>query len=172
MIWPGSEQEFLDFMSDLNKKHRSIKFKFNKFLFVMFQTTKMFEASRCFTISFIILQDFTMFYQIFLSPQVKQWVIINYKHGIYKLPNKLPNDLRLRILGNQEILSQYQQKSPEKWQLNFSCGALFHTKTRVSLRYFVTDCLQKPFFNSNSSQTPSNLFSLTILVSLRLLTLF
>ena len=25
-------------------------------------------------------------------------------------------------------------------QLNFSRGALFHMKTRVSLRYFVTDC--------------------------------
>ena len=24
-----------------------------------------------------------MFYQIFLSPQVKQWAIIAYKHGIY-----------------------------------------------------------------------------------------
>ena len=28
MIWTGSEQELLDFMSDLNKKHPSIKFKF------------------------------------------------------------------------------------------------------------------------------------------------
>ena len=32
-----------------------------------------------------------MFYQIFLSPQVKRWVIITYKHGIYELPHKLPN---------------------------------------------------------------------------------
>ena len=28
MIWTGSEQEMLDFMSDLNKKHPSIKFEF------------------------------------------------------------------------------------------------------------------------------------------------
>ena len=28
MIWKGSEQELPDFMSDLNKKHPSIKFKF------------------------------------------------------------------------------------------------------------------------------------------------
>ena len=55
------------------------------------------------TISFIIFWDFWMFSQIFLSPQVKWWAIIAYKHGIYKLPHKLPNDLRLRILGNQEI---------------------------------------------------------------------
>ena len=39
-----------------------------------------------------------MFYQIFLSPQVKRWAIITYKHGIYDLPRELPNDLRLRIL--------------------------------------------------------------------------
>ena len=28
MIWTGSEQEVLDFTSDLNKKHPSMKFKF------------------------------------------------------------------------------------------------------------------------------------------------
>ena len=43
-----------------------------------------------------------MFYQIFLSPQVKRCAIITYKHGIYELPHELPNDLRLlgKILGN------------------------------------------------------------------------
>ena len=41
-----------------------------------------------------------MFYHTFLSPQVKQCGIITYKHGIYELPHELPNDLRLRILGN------------------------------------------------------------------------
>ena len=41
-----------------------------------------------------------MFYQIFLSPQVKRWAIIIYKHGIYELSHELPNDLRLRKLGN------------------------------------------------------------------------
>ena len=39
-------------------------------------------------------------YQIFLCPQVKQWAIITYKHGIYELPHELPHDLSLRILGN------------------------------------------------------------------------
>ena len=47
-----------------------------------------------------------MFYQIFLSAQVKQWAIITYKHGIYELPYKLPNDLRLRILGNIRKVSK------------------------------------------------------------------
>ena len=46
-------------------------------------------------ISFVIFWDFSMFYQIFLSPQVKQWEIITYKRGIYELPRKLPNDFRL-----------------------------------------------------------------------------
>ena len=36
----------------------------------------------------------------FHSPEVKRWAIITYKHGIYELPHELPNDLRLRILGN------------------------------------------------------------------------
>ena len=41
MIWTGSEQELLDFMSDLNKKHPSIKFEFKysqtkiEFLYVL-----------------------------------------------------------------------------------------------------------------------------------------
>ena len=41
-----------------------------------------------------------MFYQFFLSAQVKWWVIITYKHGIFELPHELPNDLRPKILGN------------------------------------------------------------------------
>ena len=41
-----------------------------------------------------------MFYQIFLSPQVKRWAIITYKHDIYELPQELPDDLRLhRIIA-------------------------------------------------------------------------
>ena len=41
-----------------------------------------------------------MFYEIFLSPQVKQIVIISNKNVIYELPQELPNDLRLTKLGN------------------------------------------------------------------------
>ena len=47
-----------------------------------------------------------MFYQIFLSPQVKRWANITYKHGIYELPHELPNDLRLRKLGNIRKVSK------------------------------------------------------------------
>ena len=30
-------------------------------------------------------------------------IIISNNHSLYKLPHKLPNDLRFRILGNNEI---------------------------------------------------------------------
>ena len=43
-----------------------------------------------------------MFYQTFLSPQVKLCPIITYKHGIYELPHELLNNFRLRTLGNDE----------------------------------------------------------------------
>ena len=44
-------------------------------------------------------------------------------------------------------------------------------RTRISLEYFLNDCLCKPFFDTNSTQIPSNLNYLVILVSLRPLTL-
>ena len=50
-----------------------------------------------------------MFYQLFLSPQVKQWAIITDKHGIYELPHELPNDLKLyeiRKLGSIRKVSK------------------------------------------------------------------
>ena len=34
---------------------------------------------------------------------MKQCTIITYKHGIYELTHELPKDIRLGILGNQEI---------------------------------------------------------------------
>ena len=41
-------------------------------------------------IIFIVFLDFLMFYQILVSPQVKQSTIITYKHGVYDLPYELP----------------------------------------------------------------------------------
>ena len=58
-------------------------------------------------------------------------------------------------------------KPLEKHKLNFSHSALFHMKTIASLKYFVNDCLWKHLFASNLPQTPSNLISLKILVTLR-----
>ena len=58
------------------------------------------------TIIFIIFWDLLMFYLILLSPQVKRWAIITYKHGIHELPQELPNELRLRSLENYEKLKK------------------------------------------------------------------
>ena len=52
------------------------------------------------TIMEIILWDFLMFYQISLSPQVKQST--SNKQGVYELPHELPKNWRLKILGNKE----------------------------------------------------------------------
>ena len=41
-----------------------------------------------------------MFYQAFLSPQVKRCAIITDNHGIYQFQYELLNGLRLRILGS------------------------------------------------------------------------
>ena len=48
----------------------------------------------------IIFRDFLIFYEVFLSPQVTRGVVVSNKNGIYKLR---PNDLKLRILENQDI---------------------------------------------------------------------
>ena len=54
-----------------------------------------------------IFWDFLMFYQIFLSPQVKWCAFTTYKHGIYELPHDLvaldlvPNIPRI-IVNTQE----------------------------------------------------------------------
>ena len=48
----------------------------------------------------IMFWDFLIFEQIIFSPQVKWSVIVSNKHGMYELLNQLPNNLKLRILGN------------------------------------------------------------------------
>ena len=48
-----------------------------------------------------------------------------------------------------------QAKSLEKQKLNFSRIALFHMKTRVSLKHFVNDYLWKPFSNSTRPFRPN-----------------
>ena len=76
------------------------------FLFIFFENVKYgipydkFWTYFWATATFIIFWDFLMFWQIFLPPQVKRRAIITYKHGIYKLPHKLSNELRLRTLAN------------------------------------------------------------------------
>ena len=43
-----------------------------------------------------------MFYQIFLSPQVKRSAVITYKNGLFELPHQLLKDLRFKRLGGLE----------------------------------------------------------------------
>ena len=101
-----------------------------------------------------------MFYQVFVSSKVKQCTNITYKDSIYKLPHELPNALRLKILGNQEISGKclnsikWYHSAQSTWQVenflntskeilknrNWIVRVLFHVKTRVSLTYFVNDC--------------------------------
>ena len=50
----------------------------------------------------ITFWDFLMFYQIFLSLQVRQSTVISNKQGVYELPHELPNNVRLRIFINKE----------------------------------------------------------------------
>ena len=110
---------------------------------------------------------------------MKRKVIINNKHSIYELPHDLPNDFRLRILGNfeksgkssnsielqpsaqsssqNEFFVNISKQLLKKRKLRFSCSARFHIKTRVCLKLFVNGCLCKLFFASNLPQTPSNL---------------
>ena len=58
--------------------------------------------------SWSLFWDFLILYEIVLSPQVKEGVIISNKYGIYKLSHKLSNNLRLRILGNWEKSGNFQ----------------------------------------------------------------
>ena len=80
--------------------------EFNKLSSELFnpklKNMKLATNTRLATTMYIIFWDFLVLYQIFFSPQVKQSVIINNKHGIYELPQELPNNFRLRIPGNYE----------------------------------------------------------------------
>ena len=60
----------------------------------------------------IILWDFLMFYQIFISPQVKRSAIISNKQGVYELPHELPNDRKKRLLIEKK------KKLPNDLRLN------------------------------------------------------
>ena len=52
--------------------------------------------------------DFLMFYQFFLSLQVKQSMVISNKYHIYESPQEVPHDFRPRISGNLKILGKSQ----------------------------------------------------------------
>ena len=89
-----------------------------------------------------------MFYQIFLSPQVKQSAIISNKHGMYELPHELPNNLQIyKISGKNQNLSNDSlvPNPPAKmrillilarisWKTEIKLFPQFHMKIRISLK--------------------------------------
>ena len=48
-------------------------------------------------------------YQILFSIQVKQSVIISNNHGMYELPQELPNNLRHKKLGKIRKISKLHE---------------------------------------------------------------
>ena len=70
----------------------------------------------------MILSDFLMFHQIFLSPQVKRSAIISNKQGVYEFPLEWPIlGSRLRILGkkgksgkSQHLLKWWTSAQPQR----------------------------------------------------------
>ena len=54
----------------------------------------------------------------------------------------------------------------------FTRCALFHMKTRVSVKYFGSYRLQNLYFDSKLPKIPSNLIGLTFLATLKLFALF
>ena len=120
-----------------------------------------------------------MFYQIFLSPQVKRCAIITYKYGIYELPHELPNDKKtqdLKKLENIRKLSkrhrmipqrpvpppkwkfcQYQKKTLEKQKLNFSVVHYLTWKLELACEPLQCPALYQKSVIKNSNTSVSTL---------------
>ena len=113
-----------------------------------------------------------MFYETFLSPQVKRGTNFSNKHGtIWDLK---PSEIR-KIQKNLKTTYNFKPAPSPSPQENKSPAAsnkkmlknrswipprpsLLHTmKTRACLKYLVNDCFWKQIFASNLPQIPSNL---------------
>ena len=82
------------------------------------------------------------------QPQVKRNVIPSIANLVQELPHELPNDLRVRILGNIEILGKPQiwvetQRSAQTpfQKLNFGVTAKKHTEVDIQLFLSFPDLL-------------------------------
>ena len=73
---------------------------FQIFLLIVKFFIYVFIFKRSFRVLDTKFWDFLILYRIFFSPQVKLSVIISNKRGMYEFCTKLPNELRLKILGN------------------------------------------------------------------------
>ena len=123
-----------------------------------------------------------MFHQFFFSPQEKRYTIISYKHGIYELPHKLPNDLRLRKLGNTEKVSKLHNglvpssptkmkillipaKCPRKTETKLFPECAISSETSAILQYFVNDYSYLARFTDCIKAFLSNNFTFLILLN-------
>ena len=93
------------FRTESSSVSNNIKFQIFQNRFIMFSHFLLTRLNALMfmqitAIMVIIFWDFLTFTQIFLPLQVKQSQIFSNKRRIYELPHDLPNDLRLRILGN------------------------------------------------------------------------
>ena len=84
----------------------------------------------------------------FDSPQVKWYMKFSTKNIVYDLPLKFPNDLRLRILGNEEITEKFQKwvEAELSTQSPFQEKKLLlvvknYTKASIKVSYPVQFCL-------------------------------
>ena len=130
------------------------------------------------TIIDLIFRNFATFYKILHSPQIKQWLISNIKKIVYELPREFRDNLRLKILENQEMLGKFkiwlrQNLMPSLSSRNktFVIAAYKITQqlSKFSLlvqfylfffslcsKYFVKDCLREQIFVYKLYQFPSN----------------
>ena len=71
--------------------------------------------------------NFIMFQYKSDLPQVKQKLVSSTKNLVYKFPHELPNNLRLRMLGNQEII-----KKSQIWLVSYSSAQPVSQKLKFS----------------------------------------
>ena len=94
----------------------------------------------------IIFWEFLMFYQFFLSAQVKRSMIISNKPGyqITELPMELYSSAQSS--SQNENVANTSKRLLENRNWTFPVSALFQMKTRIFLKYFVRSCstLQTP----------------------------
>ena len=82
-----------------------------KLYFLCSASTPILYRQNHVTIMDMIFWDFLVLYEIFLSPQVKQSVIISNKHSIYELPHELPNNLEVqscKLYSNKCMINSTQ----------------------------------------------------------------
>ena len=96
------------------------------------------------TILAIIFKHFSIILLRSESPQVKRYLISSRRNLVQELPHQLPNDWRLRIVRNEEILENCQilvetqpsaKSSFQKLNVDNSCQ-----KTR-KIRYYIFEVL-------------------------------